>query len=84
MKILENEFFAGKAFLPWNRMGNLKTWSGPLTMKEMKKDAELQHQILKRLKNLGITPVVPSFNGIVPSELLEIFPNETFYPLKSL
>lgn len=26
-----NEYFTGPAFLAWGRMGNLHTWSGPLT-----------------------------------------------------
>ena len=29
-KSIEKNYFAGKAFLPWNRMGNLKSWAGPL------------------------------------------------------
>ena len=29
-KSIEKKYFAGKAFLPWNRMGNLKSWAGPL------------------------------------------------------
>lgn len=29
-----------------------------------------------------MTPVIPAFNGIVPNEVKEKFPNETFYPLR--
>ena len=27
-------------------------------------------------------PVIPAFNGIVPTELLDLYPNETYYPLR--
>ena len=53
---LQQNFFTGKAFLPWNRMGNLKAWSGPFNWEDMKKDVELQHQILHRMKSLGMNP----------------------------
>lgn len=76
-------FFTGQAFLPWNRMGNLKAWSGPLTEQDMQQDVQLQHQILDKLKSFGIQPVIPAFNGIVPSEFLSLFPHETFYPLRN-
>ena len=65
-------------------MGNLKKWAGPLSMDELEYDVYLQHKILKRLMGLGITPVIPAFNGIVPKEFLRLFPNETFYPLRYL
>ena len=81
-KTIEDNFFTGMAFLPWNRMGNLKAWSGPLSQEEMQTDVDLQHKILKRMISLGITPIIPAFNGIVPSELLTLFPNETYYPLR--
>ena len=63
-------------------MGNLKSWSGPLSQEEMQKDVDLQHKILERMLSLGITPVIPAFNGIVPSEIMDLYPNETFYPLR--
>ena len=81
-KTLEENYFTGKAFLPWNRMGNIKSWSGPLSQEEMQKDVDLQHKILERMLSLGITPVIPAFNGIVPSEIMDLYPNETFYPLR--
>ena len=34
------------------------------------------------MTSLGIIPVIPAFNGIVPTELLDLFPNETYYPLR--
>ena len=63
--------FTGPAFLPWNRMGNLNSWAGPLPMSWIEADRVLQHKILGRLRDLGIIPAVPAFNGIVPKVLLE-------------
>ena len=79
---LMGDYFTGKIFLPWNRMGNLKAWTGPLSLEAMQNDARLQKRILQRMLSLGITPAVPAFNGIVPTELTHFFPNETFFPLR--
>jgi hypothetical protein len=38
--------------------------------------------LLDRMITLGIMPVIPAFNGIVPTELLDLYPNETYYPLR--
>ena len=48
----------------------------------MHEDARLQKRILTRLSALGITPAIPAFNGIVPTDMTHFFPNETFYPLR--
>ena len=79
---LMRDYFTGKIFLPWNRMGNLKAWTGPLSFEVMQNDARLQKRILQRMLALGITPAVPAFNGIVPTEMTHFFPNETFFPLR--
>ena len=77
------KYFTAKAFLPWNRMGNIRSWAGPLRPETMQQDVDLQHKILERMLSLGITPVVPAFNGIVPSEMMDLFPNEVFWPLRT-
>eukprot|EP00095_Tigriopus_kingsejongensis_P010192 maker-scaffold105_size367834-snap-gene-2.46 protein:Tk10192 transcript:maker-scaffold105_size367834-snap-gene-2.46-mRNA-1 annotation:"PREDICTED: alpha-N-acetylglucosaminidase-like" len=73
------DYFAGPAFLPWNRMGNLDGWGGPLTQGWHNFTLELQHQILERMRGLGMTPVLPAFAGHVPSALVAMFPNETYF-----
>lgn len=80
--ITQQYHFTGKAFLPWHRMGNLKQWAGPLSLEAMAKDVALQHQILERVLSLGITPAIPAFNGVVPDRIRQLFPNETYYPLR--
>ncbi|KAL0425652.1 UNVERIFIED_CONTAM: Alpha-N-acetylglucosaminidase, partial [Sesamum radiatum] len=67
-------FFGGPAFLAWARMGNLHGWGGPLTQNWLNKQLILQKQILSRMMELGMTPVLPSFSGNVPAALKAIFP----------
>ncbi|XP_011087998.1 alpha-N-acetylglucosaminidase isoform X1 [Sesamum indicum] len=67
-------FFGGPAFLAWARMGNLHGWGGPLMQNWLNKQLILQKQILSRMMELGMTPVLPSFSGNVPAALKTIFP----------
>ncbi|KAJ8573583.1 hypothetical protein K7X08_010094 [Anisodus acutangulus] len=70
-----NDFFGGPAFLAWARMGNLHAWGGPLSQNWLNIQLALQKQILSRMKELGMTPVLPSFSGNVPAALKKIFPS---------
>uniref|UniRef100_A0A0A0K6I5 Alpha-N-acetylglucosaminidase n=1 Tax=Cucumis sativus TaxID=3659 RepID=A0A0A0K6I5_CUCSA len=74
VKDLDN-FFGGPAFLAWARMGNLHGWGGPLSKNWLDQQLALQKQILSRMRELGMTPVLPSFSGNVPAGLVEIFPS---------
>lgn len=62
-------FIPGPAFTAWWLMGNLEGWGGPVSMDMMKQQAELQRKILKRMKELGIEPVLQGFYGMVPHDL---------------
>ncbi|CAL1371673.1 unnamed protein product [Linum trigynum] len=68
-------FFGGPAFLAWARMGNLHGWGGPLSQSWLDEQLVLQKQILTRMQELGMTPVLPSFSGNVPAALSKIFPS---------
>ncbi|CAN0917314.1 NAGLU [Linum grandiflorum] len=68
-------FFGGPAFLAWARMGNLHGWGGPLSQSWMDGQLTLQKQILARMLELGMTPVLPSFSGNVPAALSKVFPS---------
>lgn len=70
-----NTFFGGPAFLAWARMGNLHAWGGPLSQNWLDQQLVLQKQILSRMIELGMTPVLPSFSGNVPAALRDIFPS---------
>jgi len=73
-----DEHFAGPAFLPWGRMGNLRGWGGPLPRSWHKLQVELQHQILERMRGLGMLPVLPGFAGQVPDAFVERYPGASF------
>ena len=61
------KFIAGPAFLAWWEMNNLEGWGGPLPMSWYKQQETLQKNILKRMKELGMTPVLPGYSGMMPS-----------------
>ncbi|KAH7527885.1 hypothetical protein FEM48_Zijuj05G0013900 [Ziziphus jujuba var. spinosa] len=70
-----NDFFGGPAFLAWARMGNLHAWGGPLSQAWLDQQLILQKQILLRMLELGMTPVLPAFSGNVPAALKKIHPS---------
>ena len=69
------QYFSGPAHFPWNRMGNLNGWDGPLPDSYFPKQIKLTHQMLKRMKELGITPIVHAFAGFVPKGIKRVYPN---------
>lgn len=64
-------FIAGPAFLAWWQMNNLEGWGGPLPKSWYKDQEQLQRQILKEERAWGMTPVLPGYCGMLPSELSE-------------
>lgn len=75
--------FAGPAFLPWQRMGNINSLEGPLPQEWINKKGTLQKQILQRMRALGMHPVVPAFSGYVPKAFAEQHPESKISELKS-
>ncbi|MEX0776866.1 MAG: alpha-N-acetylglucosaminidase [Phycisphaeraceae bacterium] len=69
------EFFSGPAYLAWSWMGNLDSWGGPLPQSWIDGQRQLQHRILARQRELGMTPVLPAFTGHVPPALRGHFPD---------
>lgn len=47
-------------------MGNIRGWGGPLPQSWHQQSLILQKQILARMRELGIIPVLPAFAGHVP------------------
>lgn len=70
-------FFSGPAFLAWQRMGNVRGFGGPLPESWHRQQMELQHKILTRMRDFGMTPVLPAFSGHVPRAMERLFPNTT-------
>jgi alpha-N-acetylglucosaminidase len=77
-----DEHFAGPAFLPWQRMGNMEGWGGPLSSRWHEFSVALQHRILQRMRALGMTPVLPAFAGHVPKAVTALFPESSFSRLQ--
>ena len=71
-----NEYFTGPAYLPFNRMGLITGWGGPLPESFFGKQIKLNHQILDRLHELNMHPIIQSFAGFVPLAIQRLFPEE--------
>jgi alpha-N-acetylglucosaminidase len=57
----------------WQLMGNMCCFNGPISSALMQKRAESAQKIVARLRELGITPVLPGFYGIVPADFPKKF-----------
>ena len=64
-------FFSGPAYLGWHRMCNFDAFMGPLPRDWMDRQQTLQKQILKRQRELNMTPVLSGFAGHVPAKFVE-------------
>lgn len=65
------QYFTGEVYLSWHRMGNIQRLMGPPSKRWMKQQLVLQHKILQRMKELGIVPILPGFNGYIPLQLVK-------------
>ncbi|CAG8940203.1 unnamed protein product [Penicillium salamii] len=69
-------FLSGPAFQAWNRFGNIQgSWHGDLPDSWIDDQFDLQKKIVRRMVELGMTPVLPSFTGFVPSDITRVLPN---------
>ena len=64
-------FIAGPAFLAWWEMNNLEGWGGPLPLSWYARQERLQKQILARMREWGMHPVLPGYSGMVPHDARE-------------
>jgi alpha-N-acetylglucosaminidase len=58
----------------WQLMDNLCCFDEPISRALLKKRADSARQIIARLRALGITPVLPGYYGIVPSNFTQKHP----------
>lgn len=63
-----NNFVAGPAFQAWWLMNNLEGWGGPNTPEWYDSREKLQKQILARMKEYGMSPVLPGYSGMLPHD----------------
>lgn len=69
-------FLSGPAFLAWNRFGNIQgSWGGDLPRSWIDRQFDLQKKIVRRMVELGMTPVLPAFTGYVPMNTSRVLPD---------
>jgi hypothetical protein len=54
------------AHQPWQWLGNLAGYGGGVSTRLVEQRADLGRQIMKRMRELDIEPVLPGFSGVVP------------------
>lgn len=64
-------FIPGPAFMAWWEMSNMEGWGGPLPLSWYKQQEQLQKQILHRMREFGMSPVLPGYGGMVPSSEMD-------------
>jgi len=65
------EWIVGPAYQPWQWMGNIQSEGPALSEDLVERRAVLGRMIADRMRELGITPVVPGFYGVVPPGFAE-------------
>ncbi|KAB2570602.1 Alpha-N-acetylglucosaminidase, partial [Lasiodiplodia theobromae] len=73
-----SSFFSGPAFQAWNRFGNIQgSWpkGSELPMSWIDGQFALQKRIVRRMVELGMTPVLPSFTGFLPRAIARVLPD---------
>jgi len=73
-------WIAAPAHQNWQLMGNLCCYGGPLSRALLKKRLISAQKIVARLRELGITPVLPGYYGIVPADFQRRFPTSHVVP----
>jgi alpha-N-acetylglucosaminidase len=63
------EWLGGAAHFPWMFMGGMHSFGGPLPARWAERRLDLARRILARMRELGLTPVLPAFGGHVPPAL---------------
>ena len=64
-----NKFIAGPCFQAWWGMNNLEGWGGPNPEWWYERQEVLARNILARMRELGMQPVLPGYAGMVPSDI---------------
>jgi len=59
----------------WEWMGNMCCFIEPISMELLQKRAESAKQIVAMLRELGITPVLPGYFGVVPADFATHVPS---------
>lgn len=69
------EFIPSPTYAAWWNMGNLEGTGGPLSNTAIENETRLGIQIVNRLRELGMTPVLNGFVGLLPHDIGEYVPD---------
>jgi len=73
-------WLAQPAHQNWQLMGNLCCFAGPVSGALLHKRLVSARKIVARLRELGITPALPGFYGVVPADFQRRFPGAHVVP----
>jgi alpha-N-acetylglucosaminidase len=65
-----SRWLGGAAHFPWTFMGGMHSFGGPLPARWAERRLDLARRVLARMRELGMTPVLPAFGGHVPPALV--------------
>ncbi|HXX62741.1 MAG TPA: alpha-N-acetylglucosaminidase TIM-barrel domain-containing protein [Bacteroidota bacterium] len=65
---------------PWQYMSNIEDYGGPVPSVVIEKRIALGRKIIKRMRELGMEPVLQGYYGIVPSDFKSRFPVAKIHP----
>lgn len=61
-----DQFISGPGYMAWWQMNNLEGWGGPNSDRWYVQQTKLQQQIIERMGEFGIDPVLPGYAGMLP------------------
>lgn len=64
-------FICGPTFMPWQWMQNIEGWGSNHTDEWFERRVALAHKIHNRMKELGITPAMQGYSGMIPTNFKE-------------
>ena len=79
-----DSFIAGPAYQAWWLMNNLQGWGGPQSAAMYARDAEMGAYVADAMRELGMTPVLPGYCGMVPADADKVLGLHTADPGKWL
>lgn len=60
---------------PWMYMDNMESYGGPVPAELVARRLQLGRQIINRMRELGMEPVLPGYYGMVPPDFQKRFPD---------
>lgn len=69
-------YIPNPAFAAWWNMGNLEGYGGPLTQRQIDREAALGKFIVTYMRNYGMEPILQGFVGLVPHDFGDHYDKE--------